>query len=208
MPSAEKLAGKFKNTKVLVIDNFDSFVYNLVQYLGELGAETIVWRNNEYKEAELLEKVKELKPTHILISPGPGKPSDAGISNLIIKELSGKLPILGVCLGHQSIGEIYGAKVCKAPYLMHGKTSEIFHKSKSPLFDQIPSPYTATRYHSLIIDKDSIAATPLQIEAETEDGLVMAISHKDYPNLLGVQYHPESILSQQGHKLLANFLSF
>ena len=198
--------------KTLVIDNYDSFVYNLVQYLGELGSETLVIRNDEYSDDEIITKIEnDIKPSHILISPGPGKPKDSGISQIIIKELAGKLPILGVCLGHQTIGEIYGALVTKAPSLMHGKTSEIEHKSKHALFKDIPESFTATRYHSLVIDYASMQASPakdlLQIEAKTADDVVMAVSHKDYPNLMGVQYHPESILSEYGHKLLANFLA-
>lgn len=204
----KKLAKSCQGAKVLVVDNYDSFVYNLVQYLGELGAETVVIRNKDLSEDEIVDYVtKKVKPSHILISPGPGKPCDAGLSNSIIKNFAGQLPILGVCLGHQAIGEIFGGKICKAPYLMHGKTSEIFHESKNPVFKDIPSPYTATRYHSLIIDKDSIAETKLNIDAETDDGIVMAVSHQDHPNLIGIQYHPESILSDYGHKLLANFLS-
>lgn len=194
--------------KVLVIDNYDSFVYNLVQYLGELGAETVVWRNDEYTGTEIIEEVLKLKPTHILISPGPGRPEDSGISLKIIQELKGKLPILGVCLGCQAIGQLHGAKVVHAPELMHGKTSEIFIMGEHAIFKDIPRSYTATRYHSLIIDRASLeASSELQLEAETKDGLVMAVSHKDYPSLIGVQYHPESILSEYGHKLLENFLS-
>jgi anthranilate synthase/aminodeoxychorismate synthase-like glutamine amidotransferase len=194
--------------KVLVVDNYDSFTYNLVQYLAELGAEVLVIRNDDIAEAEVLSEVQDrIQASHILISPGPGKPSSSGISQTIIRELAGKLPILGVCLGHQAIGEIFGAKVVKAPYLMHGKTSEIFHEfSTNPIFKGIPSPFIATRYHSLIIDRDSIKGTDLIIEAETSDKLVMAISHKTHKNLLGVQFHPESILSQYGHQLLKNFI--
>lgn len=194
--------------KVLVIDNYDSFVYNLVQYFGELGAETIVWRNDEYKPEELENKLAELNPSHILISPGPGRPEDSGISLDIIRGYKDKLPILGVCLGCQAIGELFGAKVTHAPELMHGKTSEIYISGKHPLFKDIPSPYTATRYHSLIIDRSSLdSCKDLKLEAATNDGLVMAVSHKDYPSLVGVQYHPESILSEYGHKLLDNFLA-
>lgn len=195
--------------KVLVIDNYDSFVYNLVQYFGELGAQTVIWRNDEYPEDRVLEEVNKLKPSHILISPGPGKPKDSGISLKIIQEFKGKIPILGVCLGCQAIGELHGAQVVHAPELMHGKTSEIYIKNSHPIFKDIPSPYTATRYHSLIIDRDSLdSCDDLELEAETDDGLVMAVSHKQYPKLVGVQYHPESILSEYGHKLLENFLIF
>ncbi len=186
--------------KVLVIDNYDSFVYNLVQYLAELGAETVVVRNDEP-----IAIVETSKPTHILLSPGPGKPADAGICIEIIKRYAGKIPILGVCLGHQAIGEAYGATVSKAPYLMHGKTSRIKHHGGG-LFKDIPEEFTATRYHSLIIDRVSIPEGSLQVDAETEDGLVMAVSHPKVPGLYGVQYHPESILSEYGHKMLENFL--
>lgn len=193
--------------KVLVIDNYDSFVYNLVQYFGELGAETITWRNDEYSDSEVIAEIEKLKPSHILISPGPGRPSDSGISLKIIQELKGKLPILGVCLGCQAIGELHGAKIVHAAELMHGKTSEILILGKHPIFKDIPSSYTATRYHSLVIDRDSLdASRELVLEAETKDTTVMAVSHKDYPSLIGVQYHPESILSEYGHKLLDNFL--
>ena len=196
------------NKKVLVIDNYDSFVYNLVQYFGELGAETVTWRNDEYSDDEVIEKVLELNPSHILISPGPGRPSDSGISLKIIQELKGKIPILGVCLGCQAIGELHGAKIVHALELMHGKTSEIFILGKHNIFKDIPSSYTATRYHSLVIDRASLdASRELELEAETKDGTVMAVSHKDYPSLIGVQYHPESILSEYGHKLLDNFLN-
>ncbi len=187
--------------RVLVIDNYDSFVYNLVQYLAELGAETVVIRNDEP-----ISQVEEIKPSHILISPGPGKPAGAGICIEVIKHYAGKIPILGVCLGHQAIGEAYGAAVVKAPYLMHGKTSRIKHHG-GDLFKDIPEEFTATRYHSLIVDRASIVEGTLKVDAETEDGLVMAVSHATVPGLYGVQYHPESILSEYGHKMLENFLS-
>ncbi len=195
--------------KVLVIDNYDSFTYNLVQYLGELGAETEVIRNDAFTKDECISRIlNEIKPTHILISPGPGKPKDSGISIEIIKDLAGKIPIFGVCLGMQAMGEIYGAKVVHAPELMHGKVSEIHHHSKHPVFKDIPNTFTATRYHSLIVDRASAEAVPdLVIEAETADHLVMALSHRKYPTLIAVQYHPESILSEYGHKILENFLS-
>lgn len=195
--------------KVLVIDNYDSFVYNLVQYLAELGAELEVLRNDALPTETCIETIRnEIKPTHILISPGPGKPSSSGISLDIIRELKGEIPILGVCLGCQAIGELYGAKVVHAPELMHGKTSQIYHESSSQLFKGIPSPYTSTRYHSLVIDRETLESAPdLKLEAWTDNGLVMAVSHVKYPNLVGVQYHPESILSEYGKELLANFLS-
>jgi anthranilate synthase/aminodeoxychorismate synthase-like glutamine amidotransferase len=197
------------SSKVLVIDNYDSFVYNLVQYLAELGSETLVIRNDEIQESEIEGFIKEKKITHILISPGPGRPKDAGISKALIEKLANKLPILGVCLGHQAIGELYGADLIKAPTLMHGKTSLISHNSKHPMFKDIPSSFTATRYHSLILDKESVEKnSKLIIEALSDDNLIMAISHRDYPALFGVQYHPESILSEYGHKFLSNFLNF
>lgn len=193
--------------KVLVIDNYDSFVYNLVQYFAELGAETVVWRNDEYPLDQVVAKVEQLNPTHILISPGPGKPKDSGISLEIIEKFKGKIPILGVCLGMQAMGELHGAKVVHAPELMHGKTSEIKHLGSHPIFKDIPETFTATRYHSLVVDRASLDSSPgLVLQAQTEDGLVMALSLKDYPSVIGVQYHPESILSEYGHKLLENFL--
>ncbi|MBI2995213.1 MAG: aminodeoxychorismate/anthranilate synthase component II [Candidatus Melainabacteria bacterium] len=187
---------------VLVIDNYDSFTYNLVQYLGELKQDVLVFRNDKIT----LNEINNIKPAHIVISPGPGRPGDAGISKNLIKEFAGKIPILGVCLGHQCIGEAYGGKIINAPVLMHGKTSEIFHEGNS-VFKDIPSPFTATRYHSLIVDSGSIKNSPLIVTAKTKDSLVMALKHKEYQNLIGVQFHPESILTQHGHKLLSNFLS-
>ncbi|OGI19843.1 MAG: anthranilate/aminodeoxychorismate synthase component II [Candidatus Melainabacteria bacterium RIFCSPHIGHO2_02_FULL_34_12] len=187
---------------VIVIDNYDSFTYNLVQYLGELKQAVSVFRNDEIT----LDEIKKHKPTHIVISPGPGRPNDAGISKSLIKEFAGKIPILGVCLGHQCIGEVYGGKIINAPELMHGKTSEIFHEGNS-VFSDITNPFTATRYHSLIIDSESLTNTPLKITAKTKDNIIMAIVHKEYKNLIGVQFHPESILTQFGHKLLSNFLN-
>ncbi len=186
---------------VLVIDNYDSFTYNLVQYLGELNQEVLVYRNDQIP----IEEIKNIKPSHIVISPGPGRPDDAGISKSLILEFAGKIPILGVCLGHQCIGEVFGGKVINAPELMHGKTSEIFHEGNS-LFKDIPNPFTATRYHSLIVDLESIKDKPLKITARTKNNLVMALEHKDFKNLTGVQFHPESILTEHGHKMLANFL--
>ncbi len=186
---------------VVVIDNYDSFTYNLVQYLGELKQEVEVYRNDEIAVNE----IKKKSPSHIVISPGPGRPDDAGISKDLIKELAGKIPILGVCLGHQCIGEVYGGKVTGAPELMHGKTSEILHENNS-IFSDIPNPFTATRYHSLIVDLNSLEKTPLKVTAKTKDNLVMALEHKEFKNLIGVQFHPESILTEHGHKLLTNFL--
>ena len=186
---------------VLVIDNYDSFTYNLVQYLGELKQDVLVYRNDEIT----LDKIRSIKPTHIVISPGPGRPDDAGISKSLIKEFVGKIPILGVCLGHQCIGEVFGGKVINAPVLMHGKTSEIFHE-RSSIFLDIPSPFVATRYHSLIVDLESIRDKSLKVTAKTSDNLIMALEHKDFKNLVGVQFHPESILTEYGHKMLSNFL--
>ncbi len=186
---------------IVVIDNYDSFTYNLVQYLGELKQDVLVYRNDEIT----LDEIKKLNPSHIVISPGPGRPDDAGISKSLIKELVGKVSILGVCLGHQCIGEVYGGKIVNAPILMHGKTSEIFHEGNS-IFKDIPNPFTATRYHSLIVDEKSIGKAPLKVTAKTKDGLIMALEHKEFKNLIGVQFHPESILTEHGHKLLSNFL--
>ncbi|MCE2929149.1 MAG: aminodeoxychorismate/anthranilate synthase component II [Candidatus Caenarcaniphilales bacterium] len=194
--------------KVLVVDNYDSFVYNLVQYLGEIGAEVIVIRNDDYNDDQIISVIEsQIKPSHILLSPGPGRPSESKICLKILKDLAGKIPILGVCLGMQALGEIYGAKVTYAPELMHGKTSEILVTGSNLLFENIPRKYIATRYHSLVLDRASVDACPnLSLEAITEDGTVMAVAHSKYPNLVGVQYHPESILSEYGHELLANFL--
>lgn len=185
----------------LIIDNYDSFTYNLVQYLGELKEKVLVFRNDEIT----LSDIKKLKPGHIVISPGPRRPDDAGISKSLVKEFAGKIPILGICLGHQCIGEVYEGKITNAPELMHGKTSEIFHAGNS-IFKNIPSPFTATRYHSLIVDLKSIKNAPLKITANTKDNLIMALEHKKFKNLVGVQFHPESILTEHGHKLLKNFL--
>lgn len=188
---------------VLVIDNYDSFTYNLVQYLGELNQDVKVFRNDEIK----LSEIEKLNPGHIVISPGPGRPDDAGITKELIKQFAGRIPILGVCLGHQCIGEVYGGKVINAPELMHGKTSEIFHNGDS-IFSGIKNPFTATRYHSLIVDSKSLDNTSLKPTAHTKDGLVMALEHNQYKNLVGVQFHPESILTEFGHKLITNFLNF
>lgn len=184
---------------ILVIDNYDSFTYNLVQYFGELGADLRVERNDKIT----LSRIKTLKPSGIVISPGPGFPKDAGISNDAIREFAGKIPILGVCLGHQCIGEVFGGKVIKAQRLMHGKTSKIYHNAKG-LFKGIANPFEATRYHSLIVERDSLPSC-LEITAETKEKEVMGFKHKDYP-VCGVQFHPESILTIEGRKLLANFL--
>lgn len=186
---------------ILVIDNYDSFTYNLVQYLGELGQECAVYRNDCITPQE----AEQHGYSHVIISPGPGTPSEAGVTSAIIEKLVGKVPILGVCLGHQAIGEVFGAKVVRAPYLMHGKTSEIIYELDEPLFFGVKNPFTATRYHSLILDAASLQGTPLKVIAKTSDNIVMAIKHKDY-NVTGIQFHPESILTDSGHKMLSNFL--
>ncbi len=189
---------------ILVIDNYDSFTYNLVQYLGELGAECSVYRNDRVSP----EQAEKLCPSHIIISPGPGYPYDAGISKDIISQFAGRVPILGVCLGHQAIGEVFGAKITRAPYLMHGKVSEITYTPDEPLFKGIENPFTATRYHSLVIDPDSLNATPLKAIAKTSDNVVMAVRHTEYTGLLGIQFHPESILTPSGKQMLSNFIIF
>jgi anthranilate synthase component 2 len=192
---------------IIVIDNYDSFTYNLVQYLGELGqdlpiAQDIrVYRNDHIS----LEEIKSLNPDAILISPGPGRPEDAGVSLDIIRYLGTEYPILGVCLGHQSIGEVFGGDVVRAPVLMHGKTSEIYHNNMG-VFQGLDNPFTATRYHSLVIDKDSCPDC-LEITAWVEDGTIMGVRHREYPNIEGVQFHPESILTNSGKQLLRNFLT-
>ena len=186
---------------LIVIDNYDSFTYNLVQYLGELGADPVVFRNDVKTVAE----IQALSPTHIVISPGPGRPGDAGISEALIKACYQQIPILGVCLGHQAIGEVFGTNVIHAPYLMHGKTSEIYHDGKS-LFSTIPDPFTATRYHSLVLDKATLS-TELEITAWTDDDIIMGVRHKRFP-LEGIQFHPESILTVHGKDILRNFLKF
>jgi anthranilate synthase component II len=191
---------------ILVIDNYDSFTYNLVQYLGELGQELAiakdiqVYRNDRITLAEIV----ALDPDGILISPGPGRPEDAGVSLDIIRQLGDRYPILGVCLGHQSIGQVFGGNVVAAPILMHGKTSEIYHDGTG-VFKGLDNPFTATRYHSLVIDR---ATCPdcLEINAWVEDGTIMGVRHKDYPHVEGVQFHPESILTNSGKQLLGNFL--
>lgn len=186
--------------RVVVIDNFDSFVYILVQYLGELGAEPIVVRNN----AKTVEELDELEPDAILISPGPGTPDAAGVSLDVIGHFGPRLPLLGVCLGHQSIGQFYGGEVVRAPELMHGKTSVMQHEGAG-VFDGLPTPLEATRYHSLIVDRDTIP-DELEVTAETRDGLVMGLRHREH-DVEGVQFHPESVLSVGGHDLLRNFLA-
>jgi anthranilate synthase/aminodeoxychorismate synthase-like glutamine amidotransferase len=183
---------------IVVIDNYDSFTYNLVQYLGELGAELKVFRNDEIT----VEEIRKLAPEKIVISPGPGDPGDGGISNDVIRELGPTTPVLGVCLGHQCIGEVYGGKVSRAPRLMHGKTSAVYHKGKG-LFNGVPSPFNATRYHSLIVEEP--LPDTLKVTAFTSEGEVMGLRHIEHP-VVGVQFHPESILTEHGKRILKNFL--
>ena len=185
---------------LLVIDNYDSFTYNLVQYLGELGAAMLVVRNDEVT-VDAIEN--ELKPERILISPGPGTPNTAGISLAVIERFANSLPILGVCLGHQAIGQHFGGIVKRAPVPVHGKPVEILHDGKT-IFHDLPSPFTAGRYHSLIVERETMPDR-LEISAESPDGLVMALRHRELP-IEGVQFHPESILTEHGRKLLQNFL--
>lgn len=185
---------------ILVIDNYDSFTYNLVQYLGELGEEVQVCRNDEIDIAG----IERLQPDHLLLSPGPCTPNEAGITLQVIEHSAGRIPILGVCLGHQAIGQAFGGEVVRAERLMHGKTSPIIHQGES-IFAGLPNPFTATRYHSLIVDRASLPAC-LGITAETAEGEIMGLQHKEYP-IVGVQFHPESIISEHGHQMLRNFLS-
>ena len=183
---------------IAMIDNYDSFTYNLVQYFGELGADIQVFRNDQVS----LDRLAALSPSHLVISPGPGDPNDGGISNDAIRHFTGKIPVLGVCLGHQCIGAVYGGTVTRAPRLMHGKTSPVYHH-RQDLFQGLPSPFNATRYHSLIVE----APLPdcLETQAFTKEGEIMAVRHKDHPTF-GVQFHPESILTEGGKALLKNFL--
>jgi anthranilate synthase/aminodeoxychorismate synthase-like glutamine amidotransferase len=185
--------------RILVIDNYDSFVYNLVQYLGELGAVPLVYRHDELTLAE----ADALGVDGVLVSPGPGRPEDAGLSNDVIRHFAGVRPVLGVCLGHQCIGQVYGGSVVRAPQVMHGKTSLIRHRD-SGVFAGLPQPLEATRYHSLVVDRASVPDC-LEITAETDDGIVMGLRHKELA-VEGVQFHPESILTVAGHDLLRTFL--
>lgn len=191
---------------ILVIDNYDSFTYNLVQYLGELGAEFAiasdiqVYRNDQIT----LEQVKQLNPAGIVISPGPGRPEDAGISMELIQQLGTTTPILGVCLGHQSIGQVFGGHIVSAPVLMHGKTSEVQHTNLG-VFAGVENPMTATRYHSLVIERESCPDV-LEITAWVDDETIMGVRHRHYPHIQGVQFHPESVLTASGKQLLRNFL--
>jgi anthranilate synthase/aminodeoxychorismate synthase-like glutamine amidotransferase len=185
--------------RVLVIDNYDSFVYNLVQELGELGADPVVFRN----DAIDVDGIRAQRPDAVLISPGPGRPEDGGVSMTAIKELGGEIPLLGVCLGHQCLGQVFGAEVVLAPHLMHGKTSEIHHDGKG-LFAGLPNPFVATRYHSLVVRPDSVPDS-LEVTATSTDGVVMGLRHRTLA-VEGVQFHPESVLTASGPALLANFL--
>ena len=185
---------------ILVIDNYDSFTYNLVQYLGELGAEVVVYRN----DAISVDGIRELKPERLLISPGPGTPDTAGVTLEAIRAFADRMPILGVCLGHQAIGQAFGGKVVRAPYLMHGKMSEICHDSAT-VFRGLPYRFRATRYHSLIVEKASLPET-LEVSATTPDGIIMGLRHRDFP-IEGVQFHPESVMTEHGKTLLENFLN-
>ncbi|MGQ8875601.1 aminodeoxychorismate/anthranilate synthase component II [Paenibacillus sp. TSA_86.1] len=185
---------------ILVIDNYDSFTYNLVQYLGELGETVEVRRNDEID----LAGIEALAPDHILISPGPCTPNEAGISLAVIEHFKGSIPIFGVCLGHQAIGQAFGGNVIRADRMMHGKTSEMLHQGTS-VFTGLPSPFTATRYHSLIVERSSLPDC-LEITAETAEGEIMGLRHKTYA-IEGVQFHPESIITDHGHQMLRNFLS-
>jgi anthranilate synthase/aminodeoxychorismate synthase-like glutamine amidotransferase len=188
---------------ILVLDNYDSFTYNLVQYLGELGAEVVVRRNDQVTVGE----VEGMRPERIVISPGPCTPNEAGISVELVREMAGKVPILGVCLGHQAIGAAFGGQIVRAPKLMHGKTSEVLHDKKT-IFQGLPMPLTATRYHSLIVEEKSLPAE-LEISAYTSEGdggrVIMGLRHKRLP-VEGVQFHPESVLTVEGRRLVRNFL--
>ena len=183
---------------LVMIDNYDSFTYNLVQYFGELGSEITVFRNDQVT----VEQVQQLSPDQIVISPGPGDPDDSGISNEIIRQLGPSIPLLGVCLGHQCIGHVYGGEVTRAPRLMHGRVSSVYHNGRG-VFNGVPSPFKATRYHSLIVDET--VPEQLEVTAFTRDGEVMGLRHKEHP-IIGVQFHPESILTEHGKRILRNFL--
>jgi anthranilate synthase component II len=186
--------------RVLVVDNYDSFVYNLAQYLGELGATPLVHRH----DALDLDQVDELSPDAVLVSPGPGRPEDAGLSNDVIRHMAGRVPVLGVCLGHQCIGQIYGGSVVRAPQVVHGRTSLVHHDGRGVLAG-LPNPFEATRYHSLVVERAGLPQE-LEVTAETDDGVVMGLRHRQV-DVEGVQFHPESILTASGHDLLRNFLN-
>jgi len=186
--------------RVLVIDNYDSFVYNLVQYLGELGAEPVVHRHDELTIDDAL----AIDPDGVLVSPGPGRPEDAGLSNDVIRRFTGARPVFGVCLGHQCLGQVFGGEVVRAAQVMHGKTSLVHHDGRG-LFAGLPDPFEATRYHSLVVEPASVPAV-LEVSAWTDDGVVMGLRHREHPMTEGVQFHPESILTAGGHDLVANFV--
>jgi anthranilate synthase/aminodeoxychorismate synthase-like glutamine amidotransferase len=186
--------------RIVVIDSYDSFVYNIVQYLGELGAEPVVVRN----DARTVAEVEALSPDGILLSPGPGRPEDAGIICEAITHFAGRVPVFGVCLGHQAIGHVYGGSVVRAPELMHGKTSFITHRDTG-VFSGVVNPVEATRYHSLVVDRAGLPDC-LEVTAETSDGMVMGLRHRDF-DVEGVQFHPESVLTSAGHQMLGNFLA-
>lgn len=186
--------------RLLMVDNYDSFTYNLVQYFGELGEDVRVYRNDQIT----VDEIEALKPDHICISPGPCSPAEAGISVAVIKHFAGRIPILGVCLGHQSIGAAFGGKIVRAKEIMHGKTSLVTHRG-TDVFRGLPSPFTVIRYHSLAIERASLPDC-LEVTAETADGEIMGVRHKTLP-IYGVQFHPESILSEHGHDMLRNFLT-
>jgi len=185
---------------ILIIDNYDSFVYNLAQYVGELGWEPLVFRNDQIT----LEEIAGLRPSHIIISPGPCTPLESGISNAVIAQFAGQIPILGVCLGHQCIGYVFGGRIVRSPVPVHGKSSPIYHDGKT-IFTGIPNPFTGGRYHSLIVESTG-DMRDLEITAQTQDGIIMGLRHREY-RVEGVQFHPESIMTEVGHVLLANFLN-
>ncbi len=191
---------------ILVIDNYDSFTYNLVQYLGELGSDLPVARAIEVARNDriTIEEIEELAPERIVLSPGPCTPDDAGITLDVIRHFAGKVPLLGVCLGHQAMGQAFGGRVIRAPYIMHGKTSQILHDGRT-VFEDVENPFTATRYHSLIVDRASVPPA-FEVSATTSDGLVMGLRHREFI-CEGVQFHPESIMTAAGKRLLANFLN-
>lgn len=198
-PAYEFVTMGSKYAMFVLIDNYDSFTYNLYHYLGEIGAESVVYRNDAISPDEVM----AMEPEGIVLSPGPCTPSEAGICLDLIAKTSGQIPILGVCLGHQAIGQAFGGRVVRAPMPLHGKLSSVSHRN-SDVFETLPSPFNVTRYHSLLLDRDSLPGE-LEITAETDDGLVMGLHHRDKP-LYGVQFHPESIASEYGHELLANFV--
>ncbi len=191
---------------ILVIDNYDSFTYNLVQYLGELGAEFPVAKEIQvYRNDQIsIDQIRQLQPDGIVISPGPGDPDQAGISLQLIQQLGPDVPLLGVCLGHQSIGQVFGGKIVSAPVLMHGKTSQVHHTGAG-VFQGLENPLTATRYHSLVIEWQEFPEV-LEITAWVDDGTIMGVRHRQYPHIQGVQFHPESVLTESGKELLRNFL--